>query len=113
MSKLLAEFKRYDLDPELVAKEVERALKQNEERRIMFKSYKKNPEDAAYVDPMIDSWNDREINYYSKVRVLKIYKGKKPYVLAYGDIDDALVTSGTGGFSTIQKAKDWYLKNGR
>lgn len=55
--------------------------------------------------------------YYGNVRVIEracvdeLYDGK--YVLVYDDVDDAYVTTGTGGFRTVEAAKKWFFGGGR
>lgn len=117
---------RYDIDHELVCDLFAKKIKQN----IFFADYRikqaaKNIESwesdkSNWVrKPSTPKWEEnfrdqsirQEYEYYSKVRVIQLRKGK--YVLVYGDEIDAEVTSGTGPFTSIARAKDWFLNGGR
>lgn len=125
---------RHDLDPEKVKKQIEKKIADHEMLRARWKTeavelqeryardkeegkthlWVKIPEGPAYVDPMINEWNERERDYYSKVRVIDRNNGSaKPFILVYGDNDDATVKTGTGGFATFDDAANWFLNSGR
>lgn len=76
--------------------------------RTRDKLWVRPPEGPGYVDPMIDEWIDRERNYYSLAHVIEYPTGEKRFRLVYGD-----PLTGTGPFSTLEEAKDWYRGGGR
>lgn len=124
---------RHDIDPVLVQAQVENKVAQYELDRIRFKReaqatldayeqdklkgqtapWPKVPEGPAYVDPMIDEWIARERNEYALVRVIELPKDGKRFVLTYGDVEDAAVTSGTGPFESVELAAKWFFNGGR
>ena len=131
---------RHDLDPALVREQIAKAIAGNELDRIRLKAeaektlqsyqraviegttaqWSKVPQGPDYVDPMIDRWNKEQLEYYATVRVIEMEKpvlthnGEwNSFILSYGDKDDATVSSGTGPFSTLEKAKNWFLNSGR
>jgi hypothetical protein len=50
---------------------------------------------------------------YGLVRVIELPKVGDNFILVYGDTNDEQVRTGTGPFSKLQEAKDWFLKGGR
>lgn len=124
---------RHDLDPVLVQAQVEEKVAGHELNRIRFKreaqatleSYEQDkllgksahwskvPAGPAYVDPMIDEWIARERNEYALARVIELPKDGKRFVLAYGDVEDAAVTGGTGPFESVETAAKWFFTGGR
>ena len=131
---------RHDLDPALVKEQIAKAIAGNELDRIRLKAeaektlqsyqraviegttaqWSKVPQGPDYVDPMIDRWNKEQLEYYATVRVIEMEKpvlthnGEwNSFILVYGDKDDATASSGTGPFSTLEKAKNWFLNSGR
>ena len=95
--------KFYDIDEMLVFDEIFRAVLENEHRRSTWKA--DLVRDAAYIDPMIDKWNDEQTTHYAEVRVRKDAGG---YRLVYPGS-----ASGTGPFATRRLAEDWFLGGGR
>lgn len=124
---------RHDLDPELVQFQVHKKLAELENTRRRLREQQKDlyaqymldkrngradrwskvPDEIGHVDPMIDEWVAHERDHYAKVRVIELPQEGNRFVLAYGDIADADVTSGTGPFETPEKAKAWFLNGGR
>lgn len=124
---------RHDLDPTLVKAQVEAKIAKNEQHRIqltaeaqeMLEKYEqakldgttglwgKPPEGPGYVGPMIDEWNARERKHYALVRVIELPQVGKRFVLAYGEVPDAEVVSGTGPFESVDMAARWFLNGGR
>jgi hypothetical protein len=123
---------RYEIDQTLVKAVIDKRLVELEQLRIRFKkeaqdtleSYERSsdkarsrwprkPEGAGYVDPMIDEWIDRELNHYSKVRIIELSQEGKRFVLVYGDADDSTVSHGTGPFKSYEEAAKWFLNSGR
>jgi hypothetical protein len=118
--------KVYPLDIEKVNASVDLQVKRYEEMRRLgvitsiasMKNWKKAPQlfsrrpmSPVKVRKMYKSWIDHELNYYAKVRVVRI--GTKKWLLVYGDVDNATVKIGTGPFKTLTKAQDWFFKQGR
>jgi hypothetical protein len=64
-----------------------------------------------YVDPMYDEWIERQLKYYSMVRVIEL--SSDTFILVYGDVDDNTVTCGTGPFDTLDEATRWFTNGGR
>lgn len=59
-------------------------------------------------------FNSINLKYYSTVRVIeRMDGGDKPFILVYGDVDDATVRHGTGGFESYEEAKSWFMGGGR
>lgn len=121
---------RYDIGPEAVAGEIARAVEQliefGEELKARVKApsgpygaegFRIAPKEPVRSDEHIDRDTEKAIseqeNYYATVRVIKRPIEDEPFILVYGDEDDAVVQSGTGGFATFEKAQDWFLKGGR
>ena len=131
---------RHDLDPALVREQITKAINKNERARIRLKTeaektlqsyqealangtahrWSRVPQGPGYVDPMIDEWNREQLEYYAKVRVIELEEPIlthndewNKFILVYGDNDDATVSKGTGPFSTLEKAKRWFLNSGR
>lgn len=97
---------RYDIDPELVKASVEKKVN----------GYKASMLEHPSHEAMYRSSIRKEREYYALVRIIKLDdpKAKKePYVLAYGKQKDANVRTGTGGFSSIEKATKWFTNHGR
>jgi hypothetical protein len=121
--------KRYNIDRRLVAKQVKKKVAHYEAQRLTSKNearknreaYAENPKGFHHpppsdedIDAMYNEWIKREREHYAKVRVIRLAGNAKPqYVLVYGDQADAEVTSGTGPFDKLAKARDWFLKSGR
>lgn len=124
---------RHDLDPLLVAEQIEKAIAEHERFRVeLIQRELKNleeyeqakldgsasrwlrvPEGPAWVDSWIDESIRNEREYYSKVRVIELPQNGKRFILVYGDADDETVTSGTGPSVSFQRAADWFLNGGR
>ena len=121
---------RHEIDQGLVQVQIDKQIAEHEQLRIKFKKqaqdtldsyeidtnkglWSKEPEGPGYVDPMIDSWIDRELNHYSKVRVIELSQEGKRFVLVYGDEDDLTVAHGTGPFESYEVAAKWFLNSGR
>lgn len=128
-------FTRHDLDPELVAESVRKAIVENERQRSASFEYVRNlvaryveaklsdkpyygkePEGTAWINPSFDKRNNKERNYYAKVRILE--RNTEPpaikrLLLVYGDEPDSVDTTGTGPFDTLEEASGWFLRQGR
>ena len=121
---------RHDLDPVLVAAQIEKMIARHEQDRITLKEqvrqsiadyeqakidgsavrWSRAPKDDGHIDAMIDEQVERERTYYSKVRVIERDDG---FRLVYGDVDDASVEGGTGPFSNLKLATAWFMNSGR
>ena len=121
---------RHDLDPALVAAQVEKMIARHEQDRITLKEqtrqsiaeyeqakidgsaerWQREPKDDGHVDVMINDRVERERIYYSKVRVIERDDG---FRLVYGDADDATVEDGTGPFADLERAAAWFMNSGR
>lgn len=124
---------RHDIDPDLVAAQVEHKIASHETWRANLKelartalaSYKKVieqpggrwsgrvPEGDDYVDPLIDEWIAREREHYAHVRIIELPQEGRRFLLVYGEADDAIVTTGTGPFKGLDEARNWFLDGGR
>ena len=105
---------RHDLDPQLVQASVEKQIARYERLRDDLKQWNRdNKEGIAWIDPMIDSWNDRERNHYALVRVIELPQPGKRFILVYGDADDATVTTGTGPSESLERSANWFYRQGR
>lgn len=124
---------RHDIDPALVQAQIDKKIADLEAQRIEMKAravesleayerakaegtahrWTRVPEGPAYVDPLVDEWIELERTHYARVRVIELPKTGKRFVLAYGDIEDSAVTSGTGPFKSCEEASGWFLRSGR
>ncbi|MFC7734273.1 hypothetical protein ACFQX4_00180 [Roseomonas sp. GCM10028921] len=62
---------------------------------------------------MIDRWSAEERGQDAMLRMTELPKEGQRFILVYGDVDDASVTSSTGPFETLEEARSWFLKGGR
>jgi hypothetical protein len=124
---------RHELPADLVQVQIEKAIARHEADRIVCRKrvedtlalyaeavrdgkanrWVRPPDDASYIDPMIDGRIAYERSDYAKVRVIELPKTGKRFVLVYGDVRDAEVTRGTGPFESLEVAAAWFLKGGR
>lgn len=124
---------RHDIDPRLVTEQVAHKIAQHERHReesnkqqhdlvALYTQHKAEGTTARHwtrepktdwVNPMYDSWIEREREYYAKVRVIELPQPGKRFILVYGDVDDATVTEGTGPLDTFDQAQGWFLRGGR
>jgi hypothetical protein len=135
---------RHDLDPVLVATNVELKVKQYEKQRdtkldeevkihekyalALKNGSAKNwgkprvdlEKDLKEIKDIYDNFIDKEINHYSKVRVIELHEDSevfkeygRAFVLVYGDIDDQDVVCGTGSNSSFEKSASCFLNGGR
>ena len=125
---------RHEIEPELVLATIEAKILDHEKLRIHFteqqtamvanherlqalgQSKGPVPEGPEHVDPMIDGWIARERGEYARVRIIEM-KGRcapdKPFFLVYGDQPDDASGEKCGGFDDLERARDWFLKQGR
>lgn len=104
----------WEIDPAEVKASVDKAIERIERHRAEEAArradpkFKGNPWSGmhAYYDDSVSEQRE----HYTKVQIVKFAgQGRKPYRLCYaGDY-----TEGTGGFSTIQKAAQWFINGGR
>lgn len=71
------------------------------------------PTSKDEVNRILDEDVERQLKYYSTVRVIELPQEGDRFILVYGDADDALVTSGTGPFESKHEAANWFLRGGR
>lgn len=104
---------RYNIDQRLVTRQIKKKVAELERYRIKAKSYA-SANRIDDIDAMYDKWIKQEREHYAKVRIIRLANTPKvSYVLVYGDVVDAEVTSGTGPFDTLSKARAWFLRGGR
>lgn len=108
------------LPPIMVKEQIDKKCAYYEESRthsklqeaILITKYEANPHlfvrkpEPDWVDPLYDSWIKKEREYYAKVRIVGTKEG---YRLVYGRCR----SKGTGPFSSVKKAKDWFFNGGR
>jgi hypothetical protein len=128
---------RHDINPELVSCQIDAAIAQwerhkarrTEEETQNLESYEaakfsskdgkvkgwiKPPAGPGWVGPYYDECIEQERTHYALVRIIELpTKEKKRFLLVYGDIDDSMVTSGTGPFESVDAAAKWFLESGR
>jgi hypothetical protein len=124
---------RHEIEPELVRVQIEKKVADYEKQRISWKEqarqnveryeqakleglgarWTRAPDTPAYVDGLIDDWIETERRHYATVRVIELPQAGKRFVLVYGDVDDAVVTRGTGAFDSFETAQAWFLQAGR
>jgi len=124
---------RHDIDPKIVKKNIKKQIsrykkyrkEEIKERRIHFKKYQeakennkhyrfgKKPASTKNIVKIYKKLIKEEKDYFSKVRIIELPKEGKRFILVYGDIKDKNVQEGTGPFSTLKEAKNWFLKYGR
>ncbi len=93
-------FKRYEIDPELVAGEIDRQIGSHEKFCRDWPDMHDETR-AAYA-----GFIDEQRTYYSTVRIVRT---KSRYRLVYGNAK----TKGTGPFKTLREAREWFLNGGR
>lgn len=126
---------RHDLDPVLVAEQIERKCAEHDRQRkeqmvkadknwidynasvadgTVARKWVRAPDTAASIDEMYHRWIRYEREVYAKVRIIELpIKAKKKFILVYGDTDDATVTHGTGPTESIEKSTEWFMRGGR
>ena len=125
---------RHDLDPAVVADAVARKLADIDrhgqyrvERAREFtakylkdladgvasKNWLHQPDSPEDVQHRLQAQRQTEQSYYAKVRVVELPREGNRFVLVYGDVDDASVTTGTGPFESFDKAVEWFVRLGR
>lgn len=125
---------RHNLDPILVQAAVAKQITYYEDFRVrkvgesiallakyeqsvaantVYKDWHHKPDSPERITNQVDTWIERERKYYSKVRVIELPQPGKRFLLVYGDVDDATVTTGTGPFETLDTAANWFFKSGR
>lgn len=125
--------KRFDLDPVLVQDQLERKCTEYAASRLdgmaaqeklcaeyvadmaagRSKNWTRAPDCPDTIDQFYSKLIAEEKTHYATVRIIERPSRDKPFILVYGDADDTVVTSGTGGFESLQKAAAWYLNGGR
>jgi len=102
---------RHDIDPTLVAAQIEAKVAEYRRYYGGVTTLPKSEPDAP------DAWADKAIalerQRYALVRVIELPKTGNRFVLVYSDQDDAAVTEGTGPFESFEVAASWFLKGGR
>lgn len=124
---------RHEIDPILVEKAINAQVKEYEDRKIedkvnqqnlleeyaedmkngnATKRWTKAPEPEGKIEKMYNDWIKTEKTHYAKVRVIEDpnQTGKRFYLVYGKDKDEA---KGTGPFESLDKAQDWFLKQGR
>jgi hypothetical protein len=128
---------RHDIDPELVRCQIDEAIAKWERLKVRrtegetqnlenyeaarasskdgkAKGWVKPPAGPGWVGPHYDECIEQERAHYALVRIIELpTKEKKRFLLVYGDIDDSMVTSGTGPFESVDAAAKWFLESGR
>jgi hypothetical protein len=129
MKKLI----RHEIDPILVEKTINEKIqdyedckiKRNIEHKALLAEYAedmkngntkerwtKAPEPDGKIEEIYNDWIKTEKTHYAKVRVIEDpnQKGNRFYLVYGKDKDEA---KGTGPFESIDRATDWFLKQGR
>ena len=125
---------RHDLDPVLVAQQIDRKLKALHEQSLRAQaqaaltceSYGRakaeNKGLAAWARPpttpdkmaqVYEGLMETERTHYATVRIIELPGETPAFILVYGDVDDATVQHGTGPFESLQKAEAWFYNGGR
>lgn len=125
---------RHDIDPFLVMDQIDKKIANHEKLRAQWAKrdqdhldeYARDVEQGTaqkkWVTPpqavengsrLIDDWNQKERNYYSRVRVIELPIPGKRFVLVYGDEDDSNPIRVTGPSDSLEKSIEWFLSGGR
>ncbi len=94
----------YEIDPVEVKASVDR----------MISSYNRSREDSykapTWLTPLYNEYIRKELKYYSTVRIAEFTdRGRNKYCLVYNND----FTQVTGGFTSLQKAALWFVRDGR
>jgi hypothetical protein len=124
----MALLKRHDIEPDLVVASVARqcaryedfkqvGMARAEENLLSWETepqyWDRKPATAADIEKTYDKFIDTEHTHYSTVRILEMGGEKPGFLLVYGPMPDEQHEHGTGPFETLDKARAWFLNNGR
>lgn len=126
---------RHDIDPAVVSDTIARAIERkaqygemmrasNAKQRAAYEAAMSEgrkwpsrvPDTEAEVDAHIEAVAAKERDVYSKVRIIERIGGDSPknrFFLVYGDQPDDLSGERTGGFASLDLAREWFVNQGR
>lgn len=126
---------RHEIDPTVVAETIERAIEKKTEfgRTIQAASAKRReayeatiakggtwkghvPETVAEEEAFLEERIAEEREVYAKVRIIEMVGQaceKNRFFLVYGEQPDDLTGHRTGGFISLDKAREWFTGQGR
>ena len=126
---------RHDLDPTVVSNTIARAIEKKAEYGEMMRASNDRqrtayeaavaedrkwtgrvPATEAEIDAFIEKRATEERDIYGKVRIIEMIgrnRQMNEFFLVYGDQPDDLSGQKTGGFASLDIAREWFTNQGR
>ena len=126
---------RHEIDPAVVSETIAKAIEKkarygetmrasNAKQRAAYEAAmnegrkwpSRMPDTVAEVDAHIKAMAAKERDVYSRVRIIEAIgdnRPKNPFFLVYGDQPDDLSGEKTGGFASLDLAREWFINQGR